>query len=240
LIAAAELAAVAVQLQSDSLARPSEIAVAGAAALLDGRVLRATWQTLLAAAGGLVIGGVAGLAIGTLLGISRVLDRLMLVSIETLRPIPPTALIPIALLIFGFGYANEIMIVAFATLWPMLILTRAAILAIDRRLVEVSRLLELGPMESAFKILLPAMVPRLFVALRLSVGVAIVVAVTVEIAVNPLGLGHAMMEAQQTLRPALALALVVWIGFVGWAVNAALGWLQGRVGATPASSRVRA
>jgi NitT/TauT family transport system permease protein len=183
---------------------------------------------------------VAGLAIGTLLGISRVLDRLMLVSIETLRPIPPIALIPIALLIFGFGYANEIMIVAFATLWPMLILTRAAILAIDRRLVEVSRLLELGPMESAFKILLPAMVPRLFVALRLSVGVAIVVAVTVEIAVNPLGLGHAMMEAQQTLRPALALALVVWIGFVGWAVNAALGWLQGRVGATPASSRVRA
>ena len=75
----------------------------------------------------------------------------------------------------------------------------------------------------------PAMVPRLFVALRLGVAIALVVAVTVEIAANPSGMGYAMMIAQQSLDPALMLAWLLWIGVVGFAINAAATGLQQHV-----------
>ena len=69
------------------------------------------------------------------------------------------------------------------------------------------------------------------------VAVALVVAVTVEIAANPHGMGYAMMIAQQSFDPALMLAWLGWIGIVGYAINAAMQWLQRRVarrmGATP-------
>jgi NitT/TauT family transport system permease protein len=64
------------------------------------------------------------------------------------------------------------------------------------------------------------------VAFRLSAGIALIVAVTVEIAANPLGLGYNMILAQQTLRPELMLALLVWLGVVGWTFNHLLLWSQ--------------
>jgi hypothetical protein len=76
------------------------------------------------------------------------------------------------------------------------------------------------------KIVIPAMVPRLFVALRLGVAIALVVAVTVEIAANPHGMGYAIMIAQQSLDPALMLAWLFWIGVVGYAINAGALALQ--------------
>ena len=68
--------------------------------------------------------------------------------------------------------------------------------------------------------------PRLFVALRLGVAIALVVAVTVEIAANPSGMGYAMSLAQQSLDPALMLAWLLWIGVVGVAINSGAMWLQ--------------
>jgi ABC-type nitrate/sulfonate/bicarbonate transport system permease component len=69
----------------------------------------------------------------------------MEVTIEALRPIPSIALLPIALIALGFGYRMEIVIVAFACIWPLLILSRAAVGSIEPRLIEVSRALRLSP-----------------------------------------------------------------------------------------------
>lgn len=231
LLVMAEAAAIAVDLRSDSLARPSQILISLGYGLMDGSILTATYQTLVAATGGLLIGGAVGLVLGILLGFVRLLDRLFLVPIEVMRPIPGVAIIPIAMLVYGFGYTMEIAVVAFATLWPMLILARAAVLGIEPSLLEVARLLRLKWYELAVKIVMPSIVPRLFVALRLTLAVALVVAVTVEIAANPIGLGHAMMTAQQTLHPDRAFALLVWIGIVGWAVNWLLEKAQSAVSA---------
>jgi NitT/TauT family transport system permease protein len=63
----------------------------------------------------------------------------MEVTVEAIRPIPSIALLPIALIALGFGYRMEIVIVAFACVWPMLILTRSAVRSIEPRLMEMSR-----------------------------------------------------------------------------------------------------
>ncbi len=214
---------------SDSVAPPSEVLAAFVGAVEDGSLLVATRDTLISAFGGLIVGAGLGLVLGLTLGSLRTLDRLLELALELLRPIPSVAVIPIALVALGFGYRLEIAIVAVACFWPPLILSRAAVRGVEPRLIEVARALRLTPLQETLKIVAPAALPRIFVAFRLATGVALVVAVTVEIAVNPQGLGYEAMTAGQALRPALMLAFIVWIGVVGYALNAALMLAQARL-----------
>jgi ABC-type nitrate/sulfonate/bicarbonate transport system permease component len=213
----------------DSLAPPSAIIAAFFSAVADGSILTTTRDTLATAFTGLALGGSIGLLIGIILGVLPTADRLMEVTIESIRPIPSIAILPIALIALGFGYRLEIAIVSFACMWPLLILTRAAVRAVEPRLMEVSRALRLTPGARITKIVIPAALPRIFVAFRLAAGIALIVSVTVEIAINPLGLGHAIMTAQQALRPELMLAYLVWLGIVGWGLNALLVVAQQRL-----------
>ncbi len=229
LVAAAEVAMRVNGSTSLSLAAPSDVAAALARALSDGSMLAATRDTLVSAGAGLAIGGLLGLALGILLGLVRPVDRLMEVTVEAIRPIPSVAVLPIAMLVFGFGYAMEIAIVAFSCLWPILIYTRSAMAGIEPRLMEVARALRLSPWARIRKIVLPAALPRILVAFRLAAAIALVVAVTVEIAINPLGLGYGILVAQQGLQPALMLAYLVWIGVLGWGLNALLSFAQNRL-----------
>lgn len=226
LLAALELWARTIGRSSDSIAPPSAALRAFGGALTDGSLLTATGFTLGSAALGLLVGGGLGVLLGTLLGLSRRAARLGFVSIEVLRPVPSVALIPLAMLVFGFGLRMEVSVVAFACLWPVAMLTQAAVQQVEPRLLEVARALQLNAWQRFAWIVGPAILPRLFVALRLGVAIALVVAVTVEIAANPNGMGYAMMIAQQSLDPALMLAWLLWIGVVGFAINAAALWLQ--------------
>ena len=211
---------------SDALAAPSAALRAGAAAALDGSLWAATGFTLASAALGLLLGGSLGLLLGATLGLSAMAARAGFLTVELLRPLPSVALIPLAMLVFGFGLRLQISVVAFATLWPVAVLTQAAVRQLPPRLLEVAQALQLSPRQRLFSIVLPALAPRLFVALRLGVAVALVVAVTVEISANPHGMGYAMMLAQQSLDPALMLAWLGWIGVLGFAINSAMVRLQ--------------
>ena len=207
---------------SDSLAPPSRVVVALIEALRDGSLLVGTLKTFSTMLAGLALGALSGLAAGIALGFWEPLRRAAFLTIEMLRPIPSVALLPLSLLIFGFGYRMEIAVIAFATFWPSLILTQSAVAQIEPRLIEVSRLLGLSRLQTAWKIILPAAAPRLMTGLRLAAGLALVVAVTAEIVSNPQGLGHDLMIAQETLRPDLMFAVLFWVGLLGWGKNAAL------------------
>ena len=222
LLLAAELAFRADAQPSDTLARPSEVLQALLLALGDGSIVRWSAQTLAAAAAGLALGGGVGLLLGLWFGLSRRAANAASLSVELLRPLPSVALIPIAMLVFGFGFRMEIAVAAATCLWPMLLLTQDAVRQVEPRLLEVAQVLGLGRTARACKIVLPAALPRVFVAFRLSVGIALVVAVTAEIAANPQGLGYALVSAQQNLQPALMFALLLWIGLLGWGLGALL------------------
>jgi NitT/TauT family transport system permease protein len=231
-LALALLAELAMRLsptQSEALAMPSEVLTALAGSAASGSLWQGSLQTLGAAFGGVALGGVVGLLIGIWFGLSRLSARLAGMTVQLLMPIPSVALIPLSMMIFGFGYRMEIAVVAFSCFFPMLLLTRAAVSQVEPRLLEVAKVMGLGARQTCLKIILPAAAPRIFNALRLVTGIALVVSITVEIAANPHGLGYAMMMAQQNLQPADMLAMLLWIGCLGWALNGAMLRLQGRV-----------
>lgn len=216
----------AVALGSDALAPPSAALQSLAGAAIDGSLWTATAFTLYSTALGLLLGGLPALLLGMTLGLSQQADRLGSLTIEVLRPVPAVALIPFAVLVFGFGVRMEVSVIGFAVFWPLLILVQAAVRQVEPGLLEVSRVLGLTSRERAVKIVLPAILPRLLVALRAGVGIALIVAVTVEVAANPNGIGYAMSLAQQSMDPALMLGWLGWIGVLGFAINEVMLWLQ--------------
>jgi NitT/TauT family transport system permease protein len=215
---------------AESMSYPTAIASAAVGAVADGSLLQATKETFGAALAGMAIGAALGIVGGIAFGLWHLLASLMRLSTEALRPIPSVALIPLALLIYGFGYRMEIAVVAFACFWPLLIVTEAAVRGIEPRLIEVSRALGLSLAARIFKIVLPAALPRIFVGLRLAAAVALVVAVTVEITANPIGLGYALIVAQESMKPDRMFVFLLWIGCLGWFVNAVLVRAQQRLG----------
>ena len=228
-LAALEWWARTIGAQSDAVAAPSAACRAFFKALGDGSLMSATAFTLASAASGLALGGLLGIALGTILGLSSRAARMGFLSIEALRPIPSVALIPLAMLVFGFGFRMEIGVVTFACFWPIMILTQAAVQQVEPCLLEVASALQLSAAQRFTQIVLPSIVPRLFVALRLGVAIALVVAITVEIAANPHGMGYALMIAQQSMEPALMLAWLGWISVVGYGINVASVQLQNEV-----------
>ena len=209
-------------LPMDTFSRPSAIVAAGASGLADGSLLTATWQTFEAALTGFGIAAVLGIFFGVVLGLAPRLEAIVGPSIDALRPIPAVALIPLTLLLFGFGLKMEASVIAFACLWPILIVTVVAVRGIEPRLLEVSNALELSFAARMRKIILPAALGRITVGLRVAIGISLVVAVTVEIVLNPRGLGYTMIVAQQQLRSDLMYAQLVWLGLLGWGINALL------------------
>jgi ABC-type nitrate/sulfonate/bicarbonate transport system permease component len=220
LLLAVEISASISPWNSDSVAPPSEAARELIGAVADGSLFAATGQTLLAALGGCALGLAIGFTLGFVMGLLRNVGRALDVSVELVRPIPAVAVIPLTMLVLGLGFSLEITVVAFACIWPALVLSRSAIGTVDAQLFELARTLELSTIARVMKIVLPATLPLLFVAVRISVGIALIVAITVEIAANPLGLGYHMMMAQQTLRPGLMYGLLAWIAVLGWSINA--------------------
>lgn len=206
----------------ESLSRPSDILRAGVAGLADGSILVATGQTFETALLGLAAAAVAGIIAGAVLGLSPVLERVVDPTIEALRPIPAVAFIPLALMMFGFGVSMEATIVAYACVWPILIVTIAAVKAIEPRLLEVADALEMKFVERLRKIILPAAFARINVGLRVATGIALVVAVTVEIVLNPRGLGYSLMLAQQSLRVDIMYAQLLWLCVIGYLLNSLL------------------
>ncbi len=229
LLGAAELSIRISGIESLGIALPSDVGRALVQIAGDGTAFIHTWETLAAMLLGLLIGGSVGICLGIFLGLSRLASWTSSLAIELFRPIPPVAIIPIALLIYGFGVRMEAAIIAFTAFWPMLLLTQSAVESVDRQLIEVARVLQLSRLKSVTSIILPAILPRVLTALRLTVGIAFIVAITTEIAVNPLGLGHAMMLAQMELRPSFMYAYVVWLAVLGWVINTGLLLLQKRM-----------
>lgn len=211
-----------------SLSHPTAILTAAWNLMLDGSLLRSTRETFGAALGGMAIGALLGILAGVCFGLFRPFASVMRLSTESLRPVPSVALIPLALLIYGYGYRMEIVVVAFACFWPVMIVTENAVRGIDPRLIEVARALKFPLIERVTKIILPAVLPRVFVGLRLAAAIALVVAVTVEITTNPIGLGYGLIVAQEGDRADRVFAFLFWIGFLGWLLNALLVRAQQR------------
>jgi len=201
---------------------------------LAGEVHRASlWSDVASTLEGWVIGLALALVIavplGIALGSSALLYRAVRFPIEFLRPIPSVALLPVLVLVYGSGLESKVVLVFFASVWPLLIQTIYGIQDADPVATDTARAFRLGRGQRLLRVTLPSAVPYIATGLRISSSVALILAVTAELVIGSEGLGHAIGLAGDAGDVRLMYALILVTGVLGWALNGAFTRVERRV-----------
>ncbi len=178
--------------------------------------------------GGWLIASIVGIALGALIGSSAGVRATVAPSLEFLRPLPASAVIPVAIAIFGFSSAMALGVIGFGAVWPMMLATKHGFGAVEPRLKEVARALGLSGFETAIKISLPSATPDILAGLRLGLTVALILAVVCEMIAGLDGLGQWVLLAARAYRSADLFAGVILLGAVGVVANALLSLIEAR------------
>lgn len=178
-----------------------------------------TVQRMLA---GWLLASLLGVALGAAIGLSKTARDYLQPMLEFLRPLPASAIIPVAIVFFGLSPAMALFVVAFGSLWPTLLGTIHGFSAVEPRLREVARGLEMSGPAFAWKIGLPNALPDILAGMRLSMTVALILAVICEMLASQVGLGTAILLAARSFRSAELFAGIALLGLIGLVSNLAL------------------
>jgi sulfonate transport system permease protein len=178
---------------------------------------------------GWLAASIVGVALGALIGSSRQARAFIAPTLEFLRPLPASAIIPVAIAIFGLSPAMALGVIAFGAIWPMLLATVHGFAAVEPRLYEVAKALRLTPAEVIFKIALPSATPDILAGLRLGLTVALILAVVCEMIAGLNGLGNWVLLSARMFRSADLFAGVILLGAVGFVGALALNIAERRL-----------
>jgi ABC-type nitrate/sulfonate/bicarbonate transport system permease component len=164
----------------------------------------------------LAIGSLLAIPLGLSMGLSRRLDQVIDPTIEILRPISGIAWIPLALFIFGIGNALPIFIMTYAGFFPILLGTNAGVRGVDRRLIDAARTMGVPQRTIVTRVVVPAALPSLMVALRLGVASSWTAVVAAELIGAPSGLGYAVEWYRELLMTPQVMSFIAMIGILGY------------------------
>ena len=177
----------------------------------------------------LAIASLLAIPLGFWMGMSKLTENLVDPLVEGLRPISGIAWIPLALFIFGIGNALPIFIMSYAAFFPIVLGTIAGVHAVDRRLVNAARTMGVSSATIVARVIVPACVPPLLVAVRLGTAAAWTAVVAAELIGAPSGLGYAIEWYRGLLMTPKVMAYIATIGILGFACDALLRWLNRRL-----------
>lgn len=166
-------------------------------------------------AAGFAIGVIAGTVIGAIAGYSALIRRLIDPTMQALRSIPSIAWVPIFVLWFGIFETSKITLIAVGVFFPVYLGVMAAIMSVDRKLVEVGRAFRLSSPAMVRRILLPAVLPHYVIALRSGLGLGWMFVVAAELLGASEGLGYLLIDGQQLGKPAEIVAAIVAFAIIG-------------------------
>lgn len=201
---------------------------------------RALLDTLHAWALGLAIAAAAGTVLGVVIGSVRGVRQMTASTIEFMRPIPSVALIPVAVLLFGSSLRSTLLLVVYASFWPILLQVIHGVADVDPVARDTARSYRFTPWTTIRYLLLPTALPYIMTGLRLSAAIALILAITAELTIGAPGLGAEIGVAFASSAVPTAYALILVVGLIGVSVNVGLRDLERRTLAWHSSVRLEA
>jgi NitT/TauT family transport system permease protein len=196
----------------------------------DGSFWTATVQTLTAWAEALGIAVGLGVPIGLVLGTLPWAEQAVRPLVEFLRPIPSVTLLPLVLLIVEDSAGTEVVLIVFATVWPVLINTVYGIGEVDLLAKQTLRSFGFGPAAVAWRVSLPSAAPFIATGIRIAASLGFVLAIAVElIGTGMNGIGNYLVQASNGAAGVLPLlSVAVWAGLLGLLINVLLSQAERR------------
>jgi nitrate/nitrite transport system permease protein len=195
---------------------------------MDQGILRFAWYSLVLVAKGYALALVVGTPLGFLLGLSPVFSRSFDPIIQILRPVSPLAWLPLGLVMFQNSKPAALFTIALCAMWPTVLNTAVGVRAVPQDYLNVARVLNLSPGKRLFKILIPATLPYMFTGFRLSLGIAWLVIVAVEMLTGSPGIGGFLWQEYNSLIYEHIILCIVTIGIIGFVLDALMGLVQRR------------
>ncbi len=191
------------------------------------------FNTVLASTGrvvaGLAIASVLAVALGVAIRYFKMCERLLQPTITLLAPVSPVAWLPVAIFLFGIGNKPAIFMVVVALLFHMVLATINQIDAVNRNLINVARTMGATKRQIYVRVIIPAILPNLFVVLRLNLFGAWMVVLIAEATGVGSGLGQVIMLARNTFNPSLVFFTIALIGVLGFLFDFAMRQIQRRI-----------
>ena len=223
------------------LPSPLEVLAAAKELIASGDLARHTAQSLLRVLIGLGIAIGLAVPLGLVIGWFPAARDMGEVLIDTFRPIPPLAWIPLAVLWFGLSPASAIFIIVVGGFFPTLVSTVAGVRNVDRGLLEAAYTLgSLGSIDLFRRVVLPAALPSIMTGIRISAGLAWMSVVAAEMIAIDSGLGYMILNARQIFRPDVVVTGMAVIGVIGYAMDRLLFWCEGKLFSWRRSGRAEA
>jgi sulfonate transport system permease protein len=170
-----------------------------------------------------------GILLGALIGTSERARAWLQPMLEFIRPLPASAVMPLAISIFGLGPGMVLAVVAFGSMWPVLLATLHGFAGVEPRLREVASALQMPRRDFIWKMGLPNALPDILSGMRLAMTVALIVAVVGEMIASQSGLGQAILLAARSFRASELFAGIVLLGLIGFVANALLALAERRL-----------
>ncbi|CAK8720326.1 Putative aliphatic sulfonates transport permease protein SsuC [Candidatus Electronema halotolerans] len=215
LIIAWELAVRLGGLNTNSLPSPSQVFLSMIELIRNGAIFKHTVASLFRVTAGFYLSALLGIPIGIILGRSQTLAMLFNPIIHFLRPISPLAWIPLAMLWFGIGDQPAIFLIFLSSFFPIVVSTAVAVQSINPTYFHVAANFDFSRTEVIAKIVIPAIVPDIITALRLTVTISWIVVVAAEMIAVQSGLGYLILDARNGLRMDYVLDGMIVIGLIG-------------------------
>ena len=178
---------------------------------------------------GFLLASAVGVPLGLLMGTSARAESLLDATLEMLRPIPPIAWIPLAIIWFGVGDQAGIFLVFLGAFFPMLVNTIAGVKRVDRNLVRAARTFGVRQAQLVREVILPGALPLILTGSRIGLGLGWVVIIAAELAGAQAGLGYSIQWNREQLRVDLILVYMATIGLIGAAMDLCLRRAQARL-----------
>ncbi len=204
------------------LPTPVEVVKVAVETARDGLLHRHILTSLLRVAEGFGLATLAALGLGILAGICAPLRLMVEPVIEFIRPIPPLAFLPMFLVWFGLGETSKVAFIGYTTFFPMFVAVAASVLQVDVMLLRAAASLGASRLDLIRRVVLPAALPGIIVALRVGFGLALFVIVGAEFMGADAGLGFLIMEGRTFSNPAQIVMGALVLGLLGSVVNALL------------------
>ena len=180
------------------------------------------WRTVVGWLGATLLGVVLGAAIAS----SPVTRDLFEPTVEFLRPLPSSAMIPPAILLLGLTDGMVVAVVIFGSIWPILLGAIHGFRSVEPRLMELARTLRMSRLHRLRRIALPNALPEIFAGMRVSLAIALIITVVAEMLSSRPGLGQVILFAARNFRSAEIFAGVFVLGALGYIGNAVLERLE--------------
>jgi len=197
------------------LPSPSEVLESFETLLMNGQLVQDTSLTLMRVVLGLTVSALVGIPLGILMGWSNTVKDFSSLMVGIIRPIPPIAWIPFAILWFGVGLESAIFIIFIGSVFPILINTMDGVKRVDKVLLESAYTLGASNSQVLRKITVPASLPSIVTGLKVGVGVGLMCTVAAEMIGSNSGLGYLIFTSTSMLDTGSAIVGMLTIGVIG-------------------------